>query len=141
MASYYQDSRTAPRLTPDAGISGCALGKGAIIPPARTKRCSQYPPPRGAMKVLLRCRLWRFTLPTGDFGTQWIAPAFASPKKVLRVHPAQNRTGDHGACSHAACPYIRQQRENSTDIDYERHKTTVFQDAVKETKYPFNNQL
>lgn len=34
-ASYYQDGRTGPRLTPDAGISGHAFGKGIIIPPAR----------------------------------------------------------------------------------------------------------
>lgn len=92
--SYYRDSRTAPRLTPDTGISGPAFGKrrrhtaGPLkaklaVCPSVKERCEDF----------LSRRSWRNTRPTGAFGTQCFARALASPRRVrrfdLEVFPKQ----------------------------------------------------
>ena len=83
--SYYRDGRTAPRLTPDTGISGPAFGERRhhTAGPLKAK-LAVCPLVQGRCEGPLFRRSWRNTRPTGVLGTQWFARALASPKGVRR---------------------------------------------------------
>ena len=83
--SYYQDGRTALRLTPDTGISGPAFGERRhhTAGPLKAK-LAVCPLVQGHYEGFLFRRSWRSARPTGVFGTQWFARALASPQRVRR---------------------------------------------------------
>ena len=92
-----------------------------------TAKLAVFPRSGSAMTVLGRCRSWRITRPTGDLGSQWIAPAFASPQKRSLAF-IRHRTGQAflAPAPMSLARLIGRQRENSTDTGYERRESRCF---------------